>query len=115
MDYQSRCNSVKDENDNLLADSKDILNTRKNIFFQLLNVYKVSDVKQIEIFTAELLVPDPSYFEVEFAIAKLKDYKSPGSDQISAKLIQARGETPQSETYINSLIFIWSKEELRDQ
>jgi hypothetical protein len=29
---------------------------------------------------------------VEIAIAKLKKYKSPGSDQIQAELIQAGGE-----------------------
>jgi hypothetical protein len=33
-----------------------------------------------------------SPFEVEVAIAKLKRYKSPGSDQIPAELIQAGGD-----------------------
>jgi hypothetical protein len=33
-----------------------------------------------EIQTAEPFVPDPSPFEVEIAIAKLKIFKSPGSD-----------------------------------
>jgi hypothetical protein len=47
---------------------------------QLLNVYRVSDVRQIEIPTAEQLVPDPSPFEVEIAIAKMKSYKSSCSD-----------------------------------
>jgi hypothetical protein len=55
---------------------------RKNYYSQLLNVHSVKDVKQIEIYTAESLVPDPSPFEVEIAIAKLKRYKLPGSDQI---------------------------------
>jgi hypothetical protein len=52
--------------------------------------------------TAKPLVPDPSAFEVEIAIAKLKRYISPGSDQIPAELIQAGGETLWSE--INKLI-----------
>jgi hypothetical protein len=67
-------------------------------------VHRVSDVRKIEIHTAELLVPDPSPFEVEIAIAKLKRYKLPGSDQIQAELIQAGGETLWSETHklINS-------------
>jgi hypothetical protein len=43
------------------------------------------------------LVPDPSPFEVEIAIVKLKSYKSPGSDQIPAELIEAGGETLWSE------------------
>jgi hypothetical protein len=57
-----------------------------------LNVRRVSDVRQIEIHTAELLVPDHSPLEVEIAIAKLKRYKLSGSDQNPAELIQARGE-----------------------
>jgi hypothetical protein len=59
-----------------------ILNTWKNYFSQLLNVHRVSDVRQIEIHTAEPLVPDPSPFEVKIAIAKLKKHKSPGGDQL---------------------------------
>jgi hypothetical protein len=64
----------------------------RNYFSQLLNVHNVSDVRQIEVHTDEPLVPGPSRLEVEIAIAKLKKYKSPGSDQIPAELIQARGE-----------------------
>jgi hypothetical protein len=55
----------------LLADSHDILNRRKNYFSQLLNVHNVSDVRQIEVYTAEPLVPGPSHLEVETDIAKL--------------------------------------------
>jgi hypothetical protein len=113
-DYHPRCNSVKDENGNLLKDSHNILNRWMNCFFQLLNAHRVSNVKQIEIHTAEPLVPDPSHFEVEFAIAKLKEYKSSGSDQISENLIQAGREILQSEIHklINS---VRNKEELPDQ
>jgi hypothetical protein len=56
-----------------------------------LNVHGVKDVRQTEIHTAETLVPEPSSFEVEIAIEKLKRYKSPGIDQIQAELIQAGG------------------------
>ncbi|PNF20380.1 hypothetical protein B7P43_G10237 [Cryptotermes secundus] len=73
--YQPRSNLVKDENGDLLADSHNILNTWRNYCSQLLNVHRVSDVRQTEIDTAEPLVPDPSPFEVESAIAKLKRYK----------------------------------------
>jgi hypothetical protein len=41
-------------------------------FPQLLNVHDVSDVRQIEIHTAEPLVPGPSHLEGEISIAKLK-------------------------------------------
>jgi hypothetical protein len=64
----------------------------------------------------EPLVPDPSPFEVEIeiAIAELKRYKLPGSDQILAELIQARGEILCSQIHklINS---IWNKVKLPDQ
>jgi hypothetical protein len=78
---------VKDENGDLSADSHNILNRRKNYFSQLLNVHNVSDVRQIEVHTTELLVLGPSHLEVELAIAKLKKYKLPGGDQILAELI----------------------------
>jgi hypothetical protein len=83
---------VKDENGNLLADYHFILNRWKNYFSQLLNVHNVSDVKQIEVHTTEPLVPGPSGLDVEIAIAKLKKYKSPGSDQTPTELIQSGGE-----------------------
>jgi hypothetical protein len=71
-------------------------------------------VRQIEIHTAEPLVPDPSPFEVEIAIAKLKRYKSPGSDQILAKLIQTGGEILHSKIH-ELIISIWNMENLPNQ
>jgi hypothetical protein len=93
---------VKDKNDDLLADSRNILNRWKNYFSQLLNVRN------------EPLVPGPSRLEVEIAIATLKKCKSSGSDQIPAELIQAGGEILLSaiHKHINS---VWIKEELPDQ
>jgi hypothetical protein len=61
--YQPINNLVKGEND-LLADFHNVLNIWKNYHSQFLNVHRVSDVRQIEIHTAELLVPDSSHFEV---------------------------------------------------
>jgi hypothetical protein len=78
-----------------------------------LNVHNFSDVRQIEIHTAELLVPCPSHLEAEISIAKLKKYKSPGSDQFPAELYQAGGEIV---SVIHKLITsIWNKEEMPDQ
>jgi hypothetical protein len=45
-----------------------------------LNVHGDNDVRQAEIHTVELLVPEPSASEVEMAIEKLKWYKLPGID-----------------------------------
>jgi hypothetical protein len=58
---------VKDENSDL-DDSHNILNRWKNYFSQLLNVHNVSEVRQIEVHTAEPLVPGPSRLEAETAI-----------------------------------------------
>jgi hypothetical protein len=69
--YQPRNNVVKDENGDLLADSHNILNRRKNYFSQLLTVHNVGDVRQVEVYMAEPLVLGPSRCEVEVAIAKL--------------------------------------------
>jgi hypothetical protein len=105
---------VNDENGDLLADSRNVLNRWKNYISQLLNVHNVSDVRQIgvHVHTVEPLVPGPSRLEVEIAVAKLKKYKSPGSDQIPAELIQAGGEMFAIHKLIKS---IWNKEELPDQ
>jgi hypothetical protein len=68
----------------------------------------------LEVHTAEPLVPGPSHLEAEIAIAKLKKYKLPGSDEIPAELIQAGGEILLSA--IHKLVTsVWNKEELPDQ
>jgi hypothetical protein len=61
----------------------------RNHFSQLLNIQGVNDGRQTEVNTAEPLVPEPSAFEVEMAIEKLKRHKSPGIDQIPAEFIKA--------------------------
>jgi hypothetical protein len=64
---------VKDGNGDLLVYSDNILNRWNNYVSQLLNVHT-------------------SRPEIEIAVAKLKEYKSVGSDQIPAELIQAEGD-----------------------
>jgi len=81
---------------------------------QLLNVQEVNGAGQTEIHTVEPLVPEPSAFEVEMAIEKLKRRRSPGIDHIPAKLIEAGSRTLRSEIskFINS---IRNKEELPEE
>jgi hypothetical protein len=67
-------NLVKDDNGDLLADTNTILNRWKSYFSHLLNVHSVSDVRHIEIHTAEPIVSGPSHSEIEIYIAKLKKY-----------------------------------------
>jgi hypothetical protein len=54
------------------------------------------------------------HLEAEIAIAKLKKYESPVSDQIPSEVIQAGGETlvPVIHELIN---YIWNKKKLPDQ
>jgi hypothetical protein len=86
----------------------------KNCFSQLLNVHRVSDVRQIKIHTAEPLVFLPRSCGVEIPVSSLKNYKSPGSDQIPAELIQAGDEILRSEFH-KLINYIWNKEELPGQ
>jgi len=77
----------------------------RNYFSQLLNVHRVNEVRQTEIHTAEPLVPEPSAFEVELAIGKLKSHKSSGIDQIPEELIKAGGRIIRYE--IQNLLFLF--------
>jgi hypothetical protein len=69
---------------------------------------------QMDIHTAEPLVTEPSLVKVKTAIGKLKSCKSPGTDQILAKLIKAGGETLYSEIH-RLICSIRKKEELPQQ
>jgi hypothetical protein len=80
----------------------------------LLDVHRVTEVRQTEIHAAQPLVPDRSHFGVKIATAKWKRYKSPGSDQIPSKLIHAGGEMLRSEIH-KPVNCIWNKEEFPDQ
>jgi len=112
--YQPRCNIVKDEKGDLVADTHSIVARWRNYFSQLFNVHGVKEVRQAEIHTAEQLVPEPSAAEVELAIVKLKSHKSPGIDQIPVELIKAVGRTICLE--IHKLITcIWKKEKLSEE
>jgi hypothetical protein len=64
-----------------------------------LNVHGINNGRQPGIHAAGPLVPEPSPFGFETVIGKMKRYKSPGSDQIPAELIQS-GETLRN-PYIN--------------
>ena len=60
------------------------------------------------------LVPDPSAFDFEMAIEKLKRHKAPGIDRIAAESIKARGRKIHSEIHklTNSA---WNYEELSEE
>ena len=54
---------------------------------------------------AEPLVPEPSAFEFEMDIQKLKRHKSPGIDQIPSEFIEAEDGTFRSEIHILLILF----------
>jgi hypothetical protein len=79
-----------------------------------LNIHGAKDVKQTELHTAELLVPEPSAFEIELAIQKLTSHTSPDIDQIRAELIKAGCRTIRCEIH-KLLISIANKEEFSEE
>ena len=64
-----------------------------------------------EILTSEPLVLDPSAFEVEMDIEKLKRCKSPCTDQIPTELIKIGGRKILCDIH-KFIYYIWNKEEL---
>ena len=84
-----------------------------NYFSQLLNIHGVNDVRQIELHTAEPLEPEPSAFEVELAIKKLKSH----NHQVLIKSQQnlLRQEVGQFALRSKLIIFIWNKEKLPEE
>ena len=95
--YQPSINIVWDEKVDMFTDSHSILARWSNHFCQLFSVHVFSDIQQMEIPTAEPLLPELSAFEVEMAIEKLK--RSPGTDKIPAELFKAWGRTIHSEIH----------------
>jgi len=77
-------------------------------FLSAFNVLGVSD-SQSEIHTTESLVAEPSAFEVEMAVEKLKRHRSSAVDRIPAEMFEAGCRTIRSEIHkLNKSI--WNKE-----
>ena len=98
----------------MVTDFYSILAEWRNHFSQLFSVHGLNDVRQTEMHAAEPLVPEPSAFEVEMAIGKIKRRRLPGIDQIPAELIKIGGRTIHFEIHklINS---VWNKEKLFEE
>jgi len=104
---------VKDKKGDMVTDPNSILASWRNHFSQLLNVHGINYVRQREMRTAYSLVPESSAFEFEMVIEKIKNHKSPGTDQMPAKLTKV-GRAVRSD--VNKLInFIWIREELPEK
>jgi hypothetical protein len=67
--YHSRSNLVKDENGDLLADSNASINRRKSYFSRLLNIHKVSDVRQ-KYLQLSYYYPDPVILRLKLILQR---------------------------------------------
>jgi hypothetical protein len=77
--YQRRTNLVKDERDDLLAGTQNILNRRNSDFCRLVNVQEAGGVSQAEYRQQSRLCHGLCG---EVVIGNLKRYKSPSSEHI---------------------------------
>jgi hypothetical protein len=73
--YQLRMNIIKIEIGDLVTDCHSILATWRKHFYKLFIVQEFNVVRQRQIRTAEPLVHEPSAFEFEMGIEKLKRHK----------------------------------------
>jgi hypothetical protein len=112
--YWTRTTIINSKNGDNLAVSHCVVNRCWKYFSELFSTHGFYDVRQTEIRTAELLVPEPSAADVEMAMERLKRHTSPGIDQISAELIkQGVGKLVLSS--INLLIQFWNVEDLPER
>ena len=88
--YQPRTNIINDEKGDLFIQTATVFWLGGGTIYlsSSMYVHGVSDFRHVEIHTAEPLMPEPSAFEVELSIEKLKSHKSPGTDQIPSALIK---------------------------
>jgi hypothetical protein len=106
-------NRVRNEKDDFVTDFDSTLARWRQHFSQHFNVHvhAVIDFRQTQTHTAEILVPEPSAYEVELSIEKEKCHKLQGIEQMPVQLIKAGRRTIGCEILklVNS---IWNKEEL---
>ena len=80
--YWPRTNLVKSDRGNLVADSHSTLDKCKIQFCLLLNLCRLTDVRQCGICTAGSMVPYLSAFDFISVVENLKRHTLPGTDQI---------------------------------
>jgi CHASE1-domain containing sensor protein len=73
--YQPTTNFVKYDNDNLLADTHNNFNRWSDHFCQLLNTHAIHKVRHTEMQTDETSLSEPSPFDVDVDVEKLKEYQ----------------------------------------
>ena len=59
---------IKNEDEEMFADSNSIINRWKDCFSQLLNVTTDNDVGEIELHSTKPLIPEPTLLEFEIPV-----------------------------------------------
>lgn len=112
--YQSKINIIKDKDGRTLTGTQQIKERWKEYFSELLNVQQDRVIEEEELATAEVEDIEPSFEEMEFAIKRLKNGKSPGSDGIACEFIKKGGH--ELKTEIHTLIVkCWRQEKIPNQ
>jgi hypothetical protein len=106
--YWPRTNRVKNEKGDLVADCHSISATRRTHFSQLLNVQEVNNVDK------NTNSKTNSAPENEIDIEKLKIHKLPGTDQITAEMINPFQSNFSANRILPSSYLFWAVKRLVD-
>lgn len=109
--------ACNDKSGNLITNKQEILRRWEEFFSELLNGNDNRMTPQYEDcsqFQNTEDVPPPTITEVDFAIQKMKNHKSPGSDGIPAELFKVAGSSF-IRAFHQLLLKIWIKEEMPEE
>ncbi|CAF4470386.1 unnamed protein product, partial [Rotaria magnacalcarata] len=92
---------IGDKNGKLLVNSTDQLERWREYFCELLNVHSTVDpyvINEVQITTPSRLDlkrqnKQPSFEEVKIVLNQMKSRKAPGSDEVTADILKAGGES----------------------
>ncbi|KAI5737941.1 hypothetical protein M8J77_000982 [Diaphorina citri] len=107
---QPKSTMIKDKNGTILTGNESIRERWAEYFKELLNVEQEQQTEEITPETAEVEDEPPTMQEIENAIKRLKNNKTPGSDEITSELLKKGGSTIKEE--LHKLITKCWKEEI---
>ncbi|KAL4154176.1 hypothetical protein QTP88_002009 [Uroleucon formosanum] len=111
--YKARLTLMKDDQGNLITDTKKSVLLFMEFFKKILNSIQdnITPYKKIIYHTAEPEVTEPTLDEIKTVINSLKNNKSPGEDNINSELIKLAGNHLANEIY--KLIYnVWTREKI---
>ena len=111
-DYKPRLSGCKDKQGNILGEEQEIMTRWTEYYRELLNKESQITTSSTEVHliqTAEPLISKPSMAEVKKATLKMKNYKAPGEDNITAEMLKNAGTRAEKELY-EIISEIWDEE-----